>query len=183
VSIPAVEAAPGKAGSGGEGLLTGSRSVRSAEIGTDPETGEELEKILIELPPDHWSGTGGERVWAKRVGEDQFQIRNTPWYAYDMNWGDVVACEGLSPADLPIVANLVSTSGHRTLRVWFDESVTPADRDAALERFNELDAWYENADDQLYVLDLEPDVDAAPILDYLAVAEELGTLHWETGWS
>jgi Domain of unknown function (DUF4265) len=157
--------------------------VRSAEIGTDPETGEELEKILIELPPDHWSGTGGERVWAKPLGNDRYEIRNTPWYAYDMNWGDIVVCDGLSPAGLPIVAKLISTSGHQTLRVWFDESVTPTGRDAILDQLNQLGAWYENADDELYALDLEPGVDAVPILDYLAVAEERATLRWETGWS
>ena len=67
--------------------------MRSAEIGADPETGEELEKILIELPLDHWSGNGGERVWAKRLGNERYEIRNTPWYAYDTNWGDVVVCE------------------------------------------------------------------------------------------
>jgi hypothetical protein len=157
--------------------------VRSAEIGTDPETGEELEKILIELPPDHWSELGGERVWAKPLGSDRYEIRNTPWYAYDMNWGDVVVCEGLSEAGLPIVGRRLRAGGHQTLRVWFDESVTPTDREATLEQLNELGAWYENADEELYALDLEPGVDAVPILDYLAVAEELGTLRWETGWS
>jgi hypothetical protein len=71
--------------------------MRSVEVGNDPETGEELEKILIELPSDHWSELGGGRVWAKPLGDDQYEIRNTPWYAYDINWGDIVVCEGMSP--------------------------------------------------------------------------------------
>jgi hypothetical protein len=97
-----------------------------------------------------------------------------------MNWGDVVVCEGRSPADLPIVAKLVRSSGHRTLRIWFEENIPRAERDAVLNEINELGASYENADDQLYALDLEAEVDAPPLLDRLAVLEQQGTLNWET---
>ena len=93
----------------------------SAETTTDPETGERLEKILIELPPGHWSGEGGERMWAKPLEDNVYEIRNTPWYADNLNWGDVVRCDGVSSADLPIVAAVVRPGGHRTLRVFFED--------------------------------------------------------------
>lgn len=155
---------------------------QSAETLVDPETGERLEKILIELQPDHWSGNTGERLWAKPFDDGLYEIRNTPWYAYDVSWGDVVRCEGMSPADLPIVAEVVRSAGHVTVRIFFQE-VETAERERLLEEINRIGATYENADGTLYALDLEPNVKLETLLDFLAVQEEAGNLAWESGWS
>jgi hypothetical protein len=157
---------------------------RSAESTVDPETGEALEKILLELPTGHWSGHGGERVWAKPLGGDRYEVRNTPWYANDVNWGDVVRCEDVSPAGLPIVQERVREGGHGTLRVHFPPETESAVRAAILDRLNDLGATYEeHADAALYALDVEPGVALEPLCDLLSSEEELGTLSWETGWS
>jgi hypothetical protein len=155
--------------------------MRSAETYLEPESGEELEKVLIELPADHWSGKGGERVWAKRLEESLYEVRNTPWYAYEVNWGDVVRCEGISSAGLPIVVDVVREGGHRTLRVFFEE-IGADSRESILAEINRLGATYENGDDTIYSLDLEPDRPLEPLLDFLASEEEAGHLAWETGW-
>lgn len=155
---------------------------QSAETLVDPETGELLEKILIELPADHWSGQGGERVWAKPLGEWSYEIRSSPWYAYDVSWGDVVRCEVMSPADLPIVAEVIRSGGHLTLRVFLLDA-TDSDREKILEEIYAKGATYENADGTMYALDLEPGVNLQELLDYLAVKEETGFLSRETGWS
>jgi hypothetical protein len=154
----------------------------SAESTVDPESGEVLEKILVGLDPDHWSGTGAERLWAKPVGDGLYEVRNTPWYAYDLNWGDTVRCEGLSEAGLPIVSELVVPGGHRTLRLFF-EKAPPDERERVLGELNTLGAMYENADDTLYSVDLEPDVAVEPVLDLLAREAEQAGLSWETGWT
>jgi hypothetical protein len=156
--------------------------MKSAETTIDPESGESLEKILVELPSHHWSGHDGERVWAKPLEDGIYEIRNTPWYAYDLNWGDVVRCDGMSSADLPTVAQVIRPGGHRTLRLFF-EDVGEADREQILREINRLGATYENGDDVLYGLDAEPGRSLEALLDYLAIQEEAGLLTWETGWS
>ena len=156
--------------------------MQSAEVSTDPETGEELEKILLELPVDHWSGNTAERVWAKPLGNREYEVRNTPWYAQDVNWGDVVRCEGLSLADLPIVREVVRPGGHRTLRAYF-LTTQDSERDAILDELMQLGAMHENADGKMYSLDLEPDVDLDQVVRYLKEKEAAGVLGWETGWS
>jgi hypothetical protein len=167
----------------GGGLERGEElTLRSAETTVDPESGELLEKILVGLAAEHWSGNSAERIWAKPLGGDVYEVRNTPWYAYDLNWGDEVRCEGLSEAGLPIVVEIVKPGGHQTLRLFF-EGAPSEERERVLRRINELGATYENADDVLYSIDLEPDVAPAPILDLLALEAEQGTLSWETGWT
>jgi len=154
---------------------------RSAETSVDPETGEALEKILIELPPDHWSGKSGERVWARPLGAQLYEIRNTPWYAYDINWGDVVRCGGISPADLPIVAGVSRRGGHRTMRVFIFAD-DDAERDGILGEVERHGATYENADGKMYSLDFEPSSSLDEIMRYLSEKEAAGILGWETGW-
>jgi hypothetical protein len=156
---------------------------KSSETTTDPESGEALEKIVIELEPDHWSGSGGERVWANPVDDDLYELRNTPWYAYDINWGDVVRCEGISEAGHPIVREIVEVRGQQTLRISFPNGTSVADRQRVLDQLNALGATYENSAARLYSVDLEPTVAVEPILDFLALEEEREILDWETGWT
>lgn len=99
-----------------------------------------------------------------------------------LNWGDMVRCERMSPADLPIVVEVVRTQGHRTLRIYFEE-IKDADREWILDEIVRRGATYENANDTMHALDLEPNVNSEKLLDYLAREEEAGHLAWETGWS
>jgi hypothetical protein len=158
------------------------QELRSAETTIDSESREELEKLLIELPPEHWSGNGAERVWGKRVRDQQYEVRNTPWYAFGINWGDVVRCEGLSEAELPIVRQVVHVGGHRTLRIMLEASCSAQDRVSVLARLNELGATYENANETLYAVDVEPGVDVGPIVAELDERERAGVLEWESTW-
>ncbi len=152
----------------------------SSETTVDPETGEPLEKIVIDLPPDHWCRSTGERFWARRLDDSQFEIRNVPWFAYGVNWGDIVRCQGLSPAGLPQIVEVVTAGGHSTLRIMFDADYPS--KEALLDELHGLGGSYESADDLLYSIDVEPGVPVEPILDYLARASELGGFAWETGW-
>ena len=79
----------------------------------------------------------------------------------------------MSPADLPIVVEVVRSQGHLTLRIYFEE-IKRADRERILDEIVRRGATYENADDMMYALDLEPNVNPQRLLDYLALEEEAG---------
>jgi hypothetical protein len=153
----------------------------SAETTPDPEGGADLEKVLVELSPDHWSGNTAERVWAKPLGSGEYEVRNSPWYAKGISFRDVVFCSGLSEADLPIVREVVRRSGHLTYRVFFPETTPAADRRAALDAINAVGGSWEQGLGQLYSIDVAPDLDAVRVVDLLAVLEDQGTLSWESG--
>ena len=81
---------------------------------------QSLTKIHIQLP-NHWA-IDGESLWALPLGDDLYEIRNTPFHAYAINWGDIVR----APVDsdqIPQVQEVVKRSGHETFRVLFNSEL------------------------------------------------------------
>ena len=135
---------------------------------------EKFVKIVIDLP-DAPLGVGGEGVWSVQVGDDLYEVRNTPWYAEDINFLDIV--RAISPAEnmKPVVKEIVHRGGHRTIRIiFFDEGA--AEKQSVLEKTKQLGANYENCNNTMYALDLKPEVNFDAVADYLADCESKGWL-------
>jgi hypothetical protein len=130
---------------------------------------EEFVKIVIDLP-DAEDGVGGEGVWSVKVGDDLYEVRNSPWHTTEINYLDVVHAIAPSEDKNPVVTEVVHRRGHRTIHVIFldEEKAHKAD---VLSHLNALGASYENANGSMYAIDLKPDVDFDPIADYLAACE------------
>jgi hypothetical protein len=120
-----------------------------------------------------------ETVWALPAGGKTYEIRNCPWYAYGINWGDVVRC---AEGELPVVKAVVERSGHRTLRVFFDQALTRKAQDEILARLNEAGATFERGTARLVAIDVEPDVDYDAVYSLLAGLERDGLLQFEEAW-
>jgi len=91
------------------------------------EEEQSLTKVHIDLP-NHWA-IDGESLWALPLGEDLYEIRNTPFHAYAINWGDIVR----APVDsdqIPQVQEVVKRSGHETFRVLFNSAVDQNTQDS-----------------------------------------------------
>lgn len=64
---------------------------------------EDLIKVRVPLGPPFEPDTP-ESLWAAPLGAPGCcEIRNTPWHAYALNWGDEVRIETPSPDELPEV--------------------------------------------------------------------------------
>jgi len=140
---------------------------------------EKLTKIHIDLP--HRWGTGGESMWAVELGGDPYELRNTPFYAYDLNFGDVVRAVPESSDLKPEIREVVRRSGNRTLRVWFKKETVAEDR--ALELLRSLKdklVSFERATKYFFALDLEPKADITQVREVLDEWERLGWIHYET---
>jgi hypothetical protein len=82
---------------------------------------EELTKVHIDLPNNPHSG--GEALWAKALGDDLYELRNNPFYAYGLNFLDVVHAIPRAQDQKPSVLKIVRRSGHRTIWVTFTDDV------------------------------------------------------------
>ena len=140
---------------------------------------EELTKVHIDLPNN--PHTGGEAMWAKALGDDLYELRNNPFYAYGLNFLDVVHAVSRAPDQKPSVIRVVRRSGHRTIWVTFTDD---SDRNARSERLKSLNQWrgfHENADGTYFVIDVEPEGDFAAVLKQLAQWREQAILTYHTG--
>jgi|SRR5215204_1087771 len=142
------------------------------------EENQGLAKVFVHLP-NHWA-TGGESVWAKGLGNDEYELRNTPFYAYGLNWGDVVLTITPDPEQIPQVQKVLRPSGNRTLRIFFAKDMN---RESQVEQLDRLKAYglsYERATETLIALDVDSNSDYDTICNELWNLEQLGILEYET---
>lgn len=138
---------------------------------------EPLTKVHINLP-NHWA-TDGESLWAMPLGNDLYELRNTPFYAYGLNWGDIVRAPTNKPELKPEVLEVVGHQGHRTLRVIF-ELFDEEDQNTILSSLENLGLSWERADGRLVALDIHSDGDYQAACDSLWKLEQRGVLCYET---
>jgi hypothetical protein len=129
-----------------------------------------LAAIVVELP-NHWAGQRTENLWARRTGDGLHQLVAVPFFAYALNYGDVVRAS-------PIVHEVVRRSGHTTLRVVFRRDDEPRARRIAL--LSELGVSFESWDGAFFALDVAPDGDVDAVLDRLEWLEKRDILGFET---
>lgn len=139
---------------------------------------EDLTKVVVDLP-NHWA-TGGESMWAKPLGEDLYELHNVPFYAYGLNYLDVVRAVEPAPDLIPMVERVVAPSGHRTLRVLFDADFPESKRIPLLETLSPMGAGMEGADSRYFAIDIGPDGDYDGVQAQLDSWQEEGVLGYET---
>jgi hypothetical protein len=108
-----------------------------------------------------------------------FEIRNTPFFAYGLNFLDIVETKK-DDAGRNQVLRVVEPSGHRTLRVIFADLVPPEDRGPMLSTLNELQAFYEGANKDMFAIDIRPSGDYDGVRKRIDEWQKAGLLGYET---
>jgi len=79
-------------------------------------------KVLFRVPRD--DGTAEvETLWATELGNDEYKIDNSPFYAYSVSWQDIVYAPFDPIEERPTFQRVVRKSGNRTVRVIFEPAV------------------------------------------------------------
>jgi len=141
-------------------------------------TNQGLEKIHIDLP-NHWA-TGGESFWATPLGNDLFKIENIPFYAYGLNFQDIVKATPDSKDQIPEISTIIKQSRHRTFRVFFTENIERKKQEEILNTMNDLTIYYERANEIYFSLDMQPNGNYQAVFDRLGEFEQEGILEFET---
>lgn len=139
---------------------------------------DELEKVYVDLP-NHWA-VGGESMWAKPLGSDLYEIHNIPFYAYGLNYFDIVKVDSSDETKKPVVLEVVDFSGFQTLRVSFDENFDQESQTRLFEELKNFKVDVERANENYVALSIEPGGDYDAAYDKLLKLEETGVLEFET---
>lgn len=139
---------------------------------------QSLTMVHINLP-NHWA-IDGESLWALELGEDLYEIRNTPFHAYAINWGDIVRAPANNEDQIPEVEEVVRPSGHDTFRVFFNSELDHEGQDSILLTLQSLDLSWERCDDLFVALDVHPGADYNVLFDRLSELQKEQVLSFET---
>jgi len=138
---------------------------------------EKLVKIHVDLP-HHW-GTNRETFWAHQKGEDLYQIRNVPFFAYGLNFLDIVRTFPAATAGELFISSLDRPSGHQTLRVIFSPETPPAAREPILRRLEQMGVATERYNESAYSVDIPVQLNFDAVFDFLEDFEEKEILSFE----
>ncbi|HLO97793.1 MAG TPA: DUF4265 domain-containing protein, partial [Fimbriimonas sp.] len=69
--------------------------------------------------------TEHETLWATSLGNDLYKLDNSPFYAYDVSWEDVVRAVKIEGSGVVQFQEVVKRSGNKTIRIIFDEPLVP----------------------------------------------------------
>lgn len=139
---------------------------------------DNLVKIHIDLP-NHWA-IGGESFWATPLGNDLFRIENIPFYAYGLNFLDIVQATPDPEYLIPEIRIVITPSGHRTYRVMFKKEVVHEKQVELLESLEVFCAKYERANSTNVAIDIITTGDHIAVYDQLDKYELDGYLSFET---
>jgi hypothetical protein len=140
---------------------------------------EDLVKVYVELPGNE--DFGSESFWAKPLGDDLYELRNSPWFAFDLHFYDVVRAIPEKPGEKPRIVEVVRRGGHKTLRVFFDKGLGESEQLSMLSQLHRWKAFHEHARGHFWAVDVEPDGDYQAVCNQLWEWEQAGKLEYETG--
>jgi hypothetical protein len=122
------------------------------------------------------AGDQVETLWAVRVGDGRFELRNVPMFAYGVSDNDVVAGVEYAPGMYEFT-RVVQPSGNRIVRVILaaDSNAETDAGKAVIAGLTALGCNYENFNNTWIGVVVPPDVDLTRVAQYL-----IGTgLMWE----
>jgi hypothetical protein len=98
-----------------------------------------------------------------------------------VNFLDIVEAVVDFPGERPRVRRVIRRSGHRTLRICFDETSPLEERVPLLTGLRRMGATFEGASRSYFAIDVDPDGDFAGVRARVAEWTQIGIAHWEPG--
>lgn len=138
-----------------------------------------LHEIFVSTP-NHWQWPS-EQIWARKVGDDTYEVMSIPCAAYGLNRGDLVRTGFSTEKNLPEILEVTEPSGHRTVRVIFTNPKMPGpERLALMEEFKKLNCEYEKVNDNYYSMDAPTLESHTDLCNSLGKLQDGGILAYET---
>ncbi len=109
-----------------------------------------------------------ETLWATALGNDEYKLDNSPFYAYSVSWEDIVYAPYDPLEERPTFQRVIKKSGNRTLRVKFDPPVEDGNSsDQLLQGLVALGCSYEGVNRGYISINIPGEVQLDQVRDYL----------------
>jgi hypothetical protein len=129
---------------------------------------EEMVKVLLRSKePEEVEG-----MWATPLGNNRYRLENSPFYAYEVSWLDVV--EALPATDGALeFERVVEKSGHRTVRVILEQTSRSESGKRVLDQLVDMGCTWEGMNTKLICIDLPASASLDKVADFLTAQEDV----------
>lgn len=138
----------------------------------------EFVKVRIDLEESELHDHVAETLWAEPKGLDLYVLENSPVYADGYSYLDTVLAIAVEN-DFPQVVEVISPSGHSTIRIYKLEDTDDDKFQEYLDNLVELGSIYEGLHNIHFALDIAPETDIAPIFSLLEAGSDQGVWSFE----
>ena len=141
-----------------------------------------LAKVSFKLDASDWHGYATETLWAELVSSGRYRLRNTPFFAKDVSFEDVVVVK--AQGDILMFDSTSIAGGHSTYRILLEKNITDS---AFLKLWNPLEdvgCSYESLDIGemlLLAVDVPPCADIYVVYQFLEDGEKEKVWGFEEG--
>lgn len=141
---------------------------------------DELVKTMVSFPVGEGDASLVERMHAIKQGDGLYLLDNSPFYAFDISFGDVFLAT-LNEEEL-IFSKIFSRGGHSTYRIKLPVG---HEHSRFLDSWNELEklgCTYEGSSsnpERLYSIDIPPGVDVSKVYRIFEAKEHEGIWQFE----
>jgi hypothetical protein len=136
---------------------------------------EPTAKVLFRVPVEDGEAMV-ETLWAIPLGDDQYELANSPFYAYGVSWQDIVLAPFNADEGFPTFERVVKKSGNHMVRVVFPIPVDSGNEpDRILDGLEALGCSFEGLSSRYFSINIPPGIELATICDFLSERE----VEWE----
>lgn len=141
-----------------------------------PEKGLEKVQFSLEQDEDGYPPVSIEAIWARKTTDGYYELDNSPFYALEVSWRDIVDVEKMPDGTLQF-KRVVRQSGHSTIRVVAlkKEGMKPLQK-----KLEELGCSWEGGDvPSLISVDIPPSIDIEQVRSLLQEGSDSGFFDYE----
>lgn len=133
----------------------------------------------MNLEADNLAGATTETLWAEAKGNDVYSLRNTPFYALGVSFGDLIKAKLVDGALL--FAGIVKHNGHSTYQVLLRVPKDDPEVTRMLADLCKLHCNVEFASERFLAIDVKPNANIFAVYSELERVEALKLISFQEG--
>lgn len=133
---------------------------------------EPLVKVFIPMEPTDWHNYKSESVWANPMSEEEYQIRNVPFYAMGVSHEDVVRAD--LENDTLYFREVLRRGGHSTYRFFLVDGISEDQWKPYWQPLEAIGCSYEQGTARLFAVDVPSGTDIYQTYALLDQGEKAG---------
>ena len=141
---------------------------------------KKLKRVIFSLEENAWHAISTERLWAEEVAMGRYKLRNSPFYAKNISFEDVVFGRVSATGDIEF-SGVSLRAGHSTYRIFSKTPIESKNFREAWAELQNLGCSFEQGTGNIISVDVPARANIYSVYGILEKHEKDGTWDFEEG--